>query len=210
LNCTEEVQAPVQLHDRAMENLSFIRDAMDRSAPVTAVSGFGMILMGCIALMGGCVSALRRSPDWWIYSWLVVAALGCSTGFIASQWKGSRQNRSLLSGVGRRFTFSFAAPVIAGIVLTEVFYELQFSALMPGTWLLLYGVGVYTGGAFSVPIVPRMGLCFMVLGALTLFPVGGKVTEVIGPFNEGDLLLLIGFGGLHILFGGIIAKKYGG
>ena len=63
--------APVAfLHERAMDNLSFIRDAMARSAPLTAVSGWGTIIMGCVALVGAYVGSLRRSNDWWIWIWL--------------------------------------------------------------------------------------------------------------------------------------------
>jgi hypothetical protein len=71
---------------------------------------------------------------------------------------------------------------------------------MPGTWMLLYGLGVLTGGAASVRVVPLMGLCFVGIGAAALF----------APPLWGNWLLAAGFGGVHIVFGTIITVKYGG
>ena len=95
---------------------------------------------------------------------------------------------------------SFAPPLLAGGVLTAVLYRHGLGAAMPGVWLLLYGAGVVTGGAFSVRIVPVMGCCFMVCGALAL----------LAPAGWSNLLLAFGFGGMHVFFGLLIARRYGG
>jgi hypothetical protein len=106
----------------------------------------------------------------------------------------------LLSAPGRRFVLSFAPPLLVGALLTVVLFQADLSRAIPGTWLLLYGTGVVTGGAFSVRIVPLMGMCFMLVGAIALFC----------PFSWGTALLGVGFGGLHVVFGIIIARRYGG
>ena len=85
-------------------------------------------------------------------------------------------------------------------MITIIIWQVNRPNLLPGLWLLLYGTGVVTAGAFSVRIVPVMGLCFMILGTTTLF----------FPVVWINYMMALGFGGLHIMFGIIIARKYGG
>src|SRR2546429_325668 len=132
------MSSPRPLRDRAVDDLRFIRQTMERAGSFTAVPGWGQVAVGATALAAAFLAA--RQPS-------------------AGHWHA-----------------------------------------LPGAWLLLYGTGFVTGGAFSVRIVPVMGLCFMLAGAVALF----------GPAAWGNWVLAAGFGGLHIVFGGIIARRYGG
>jgi hypothetical protein len=193
-------RAPVALHDRAMDNLRFIRETMERSASFTAVSGRGGVVMGLLALLAALLARNETGSATWVATWMVAAtvSLGLALLFIAR--KARDVGLTLLSGPGRKFAWNVTPPLVVGGLLTVALLRAGATELLPATWLLLYGTGVVTGGAFSVRIVPLMGLAFMALGTAALF----------APSALGNAFMAVGFGGLHIVFGAIIWRKYGG
>ncbi len=191
---------PTALGDRARDDLLFIRRTMERGPSFTAVPGWGGVGMGVSALVAAGVAAGRGTPEGWLGVWLVEAFVAVGLGVWAMHHKARRTETPLLSRAGRRFFLSFLPPALAGAALTVALFRSGDLSLVPGTWLLLYGAAVATGGAFSVRAVPLMGMAFMGMGLLTLFA---------GP-GWGDALLAAGFGGLHIGFGLHIARKHGG
>jgi hypothetical protein len=201
---------PIPLHARAMDNLSFIREAMERSEPFTGISGKGMVVMGLLALGGGHVARMHLSRDWWIYTWLAVAVAGCAVGLVSMYWKMRAQDRPGVVRATRRFVMNVAPAILAGIFLTEMFYELGLNAFMPGLWLLLYGTGVVAGGALSVKVLPVMGALLMFLGAFALFWALWGAQSFSVADAAGEAALALGFGGLHILTGLMVNRRYGG
>lgn len=195
-----EGQKPPALHDRAMDNLRFIRETMERASSFTAVPGWGGVVMGASAIVASIVAAMQPTRNLWLATWVVEALLALVIGGWAMDRKARRAETPVLSGPGRKFALSYAPPVLAGMLLTVVLLHGGMMSALPGAWLLLYGTGVVTGGAFSVKIVPVMGLCFMLLGAVASF----------APAAWGNYLMAAGFGGLHIIFGIIIARRHGG
>ena len=188
------------LHARAMDDLSFIRRTMERATAFTAVPGWGGVAMGVVALVAAAVASRFDTAIAWVGCWVAAAVVALLIGGWAMAVKARRGGTPLFSWSGRRFVLSFLPPLVVGVLLTVVLVRSGPVNALPGTWLLLYGTGVVTGGAFSVRAVPVMGACFMLLGAGALF----------GPAQWGNPLMAAGFGGLHILFGLIIARRYGG
>ena len=193
-------RGPLALHDRAMENLRYIRETMERSQSFTAVSGLGGVLMGLIAL-GATFLALRaETTGAWVAVWMAAAVLSLGTALAAMTLKARVAGGSLLAGAGKKFAWNLTPPLLVGGLLTLAMTQAGAAELLPGVWLLLYGTGVVTGGAFSVRVVPLMGLTFMLLGAAALF----------APAAWGNLFMAGGFGLLHIVFGAVIWRKHGG
>lgn len=202
--------APIALHERAMENLLFIREAMERSTSFTGISGKGMVAMGLIALGGGQVARRYPSHEWWLYCWLAVACAGCLAGLAAMVWKMRALDQPSVARSARRFALNMAPSILIGVFLTQMFHELGLYAFLPGMWLLLYGAGVVAGGALSVRVLPAMGGAMMALGAATLFwTLWGSESRAVADF-WAEAALAIGFGGMHMVSGIIVWRRYGG
>jgi hypothetical protein len=183
----------------SVEDLRFIRETMARSASFTAVPGYGQVLIGVTALAASWIASRQLMPYAWFKTWLAEAMIGAVIGALAVHLKAQQTGVTLTSGPARKFAFSFLPPLAAGALLTSTLYSAGMLRSLPGTWLLLYGTGVVTGGAFSVSVVPVMGACFMLTGVIAL----------IAP-AWGNIAMAVGFGGLHIFFGLLVARRYGG
>jgi hypothetical protein len=193
-------QQPTALHHRAMDNLQYIRDTMESSAAFTSVPGRGGMAVGLIGLTAGLLASLDALSGLWLQVWLSAAIVAVVVAAGSMRLKAKRNDAELLRGVGRKFLLALSPPIAAACLLTLVLHLQGTTAAIPGTWLLLYGTGVVTGGAFSIRAVPLMGVCFMILGTTALFV----------PPSWTNALLTLGFGGLHLLFGLLIARRYGG
>jgi hypothetical protein len=192
--------APKPLHDRALDNLRYIRQTMERAGSFTAVPGWGQVAVGGTALAAAVLASRASGPDLWLAVWLGEAVVAITLGGWALVRKAYAVNDPILSGPGRRFGLSLLPPMAVGGLLTIALYRAGLATALPGTWLLLYGTAIVTGGAFSVRVVPLMGVCFMLAGVVALF----------GPAAWGNWCMAAGFGGFHIVFGIVIARRHGG
>lgn len=194
------VARPHPIQDHAIDNLRYIRSTMERASALTAVPGYGGMVMGATALAAAGLASSVRTDREWLTIWLTELVLAVAIGTMAMIFKAHSIGSSLWSEAGRKFLLSFTPAVLVGAVLTAPLYRAGQTKLLGAVWLLCYGAAVIAGGAFSVRIVPAMGAAFLALGGLAL----------VTPDSLRDLPLAAGFGGLHLLFGFWIARKYGG
>jgi len=183
-----------------MDNLRFIRETMEQAGSFTAVPGWGGVAMGVTALVAAALASRQSGDTAWLTVWMIEAIAGSAVAAVALVRKARRVATPVLSGQGRKFVLAFAPPVVAGALLTWTLALRGAFGVLPALWLLLYGAGVAAAGAFSVRVVPVMGLCFMTCGVVAL----------LAPPLWRDALLAAGFGGLHLVFGFVIARRHGG
>jgi hypothetical protein len=191
---------PTALHERAMDDLRFIRQTMERAGSFTAIPGWGGVAIGFTALAAALLGATQSTPGLWLAVWLGTAVVATMIAVATLTLKARRSGVPLSTGPGRKFLLSFLPPVGAAMALTAALYTHGAVALLPGLWLLSYGAAIVTAGTFSVRAVPLMGIGFMAAGALAL----------VTPVAWADAWLAVGFGGLHIVFGLLIARRHGG
>jgi hypothetical protein len=185
---------------RAMDNLRFIRETMERAGTFTAVSGWGQVVIGITAVAAGLLAARQPRLTAWLAVWVAEAGVAGGISIASMSIKSHAANMPLISGPARKLVLSFSPAILVGALLTAVFVARGLDGLLPGIWMLLYGASVVSAGSFSVRIVPVMGAAFMVLGGVAL----------LAPASWATALLVSGFGGLHVLFGVLIARRHGG
>ncbi len=191
---------PINIGDRAVDNLKFIRETMERSTVFTSVPGYGGIFMGATAMAAAYIANSQPLLRDWLTLWLVEAFLACTVGFFAMWQKAKITKTSLLSVPAKKFAMSFLPPILCAVFITVGLWRFSHFEVMIPVWIMLYGAAIVCGGAYSVRIVPVAGWSFIALGAVAFML----------PADWGNTMMGLSFGVLHIVFGAIVARKYGG
>jgi hypothetical protein len=196
----DEPPPPLPLRAHAEADLRYIRTAIERAEAFTSISGWGQVAVGATALAAAALAPADCTRDRWVAIWLGEALVAGAISVWSAVLKSQRLGVPLFGAPAQRFTLAFATPAAAGAVLTAALVRAHAYPLLAGTWLLLYGAAVTSGGAFSVGSVPAMGACFMALGA----------AAAMTPPAWANAWLAGGFGLVHMAFGVWIARRHGG
>src|SRR2546428_4800302 len=102
--------APRPLHDRALDNLRFIRQTMERAGSFTAVPGWGQVAVGATALAAALLAARQPTPELWLATWLGEAIVALVIGGAALVGEGYALPAPLPSRPGGRVGPGFLPP----------------------------------------------------------------------------------------------------
>src|SRR5579885_2088545 len=82
----------VDLHSKAMDNLRYIRETMERAGAFTAVPGWGGVGMGLTAIAAAFIAVRQNTIGSWLATWLIAGALAILFGAIALNRKAASVN----------------------------------------------------------------------------------------------------------------------
>jgi hypothetical protein len=192
-------EAPAAIESRALGTLAYIRASIESSSSMD-VPGMAGIVMGIIGVLAAVVVSLPRWAPHWLAIWLAAAVVALVLGGALVARQIARRGHARYLGPVRKFLLCLCPALLAGAVLTLVLGTAGETRVIPGMWLLLYGCAVLSASTVTVAGIARL-ICMM--GGL--FVVLGLMTFAL-PVTAHTVMLGLGFGLLHIIFGFLIGR----
>jgi hypothetical protein len=192
-------EAPAVAQSRALGTLAYIRASIESSSTMD-VPGMAGIVMGLIGALTALVVSLPVFAAHWLAIWLVAAAAALALGGALVARQVGRRGHGRYPGPARKFLLCLCPALLAGAALTSVLWTAGAGGVIPGMWLLLYGCAVLSASTVMMAGITRlvclMGALFVALGVLAF----------VLPAAAHTVLLGLGFGLLHIVFGFLIGR----
>ena len=197
--------------DEAREHLRVIRQTMERSTKYSTLSGLSGVLIGLTAIVGVLISRrmiglhmTAHQPTREIQPllgglWLAVLAVAVSIEFLCNKRRAARIGKRVASPLGAHIIVAALPAFVAAAVLTAFFYLNHLFSSVWGIWMLCYGLAICAVGLFSVRPVTYLGAAFVLAGTVTL----------LTPNQIHLFMMALTFGGFHIVYGILMARKHG-
>mgnify|MGYP006932268458 CR=1 FL=1 len=197
------------------DELSSIRNLMERSVKFMSISGLAGVLAGCYALLGAAAAygivygfgadsgyrghffAAREIVVQLSAIAVTVLLLSVATGILMSVRKAKRLQQSIWNPASRSLLIMVAVPLIAGGLLVLIFLWRGLYTIISPAFLIFYGLALVAGSPYTFHEVRWLGITEIALGLLAALVPG-----------SGLVLWAIGFGVLHIVYGGIMYYRY--
>lgn len=196
-----------------LQDISEIKNIMNKSTRFMSLSGLSGILAGTYALIGAYVAynllngyasgegKLSMYPILYVETLMIglglfIAFIAALTGYILTKRKAEKNNEKMWTPASKQMLMSFIVPMVTGGLFIMLLIQKGYYGLVAPSTLIFYGLALYNAGKYTLSQVRYLGLLEILLGLLSLYFI-----------YNGLLFWTIGFGVLHILYGAIMYFK---
>lgn len=201
--------------NKYLNDISEIKNMMNRSSRFISLSGISGILAGIYSLIGAWLAYNTIYSDTLlmgsyrnlvvtqesIFKLLAIATsvvfLSLITGIFFSYRKAQKQNEKFWDSSSKRLIINFMIPMVTGGIFILFLIEKEILGLVAPLTLLFYGLACVNASKYTLGGVRYLGITMIVLGLIS--------TKFIG---YGLLFWALGFGFCHIFYGAVMYFKY--
>ena len=198
-----------------LDDISEIRDIMNRSSNFISLSGLSGIMAGIYALVGSFIAyrivyiekSILSTREFYVNEWDVIIKLGIvafsvlfiaiATGIYLTYKKSNKSSLSLSDPGVRNLLESLMIPLISGGIFILILISRGYYGIVAPAFLIFYGLSLINGSKYTLRDIKYLGIGEIVLGLICAFLPG-----------YGLIFWALGFGVLHILYGTLMYYKY--
>ena len=193
-----------------LQDISDIKNMMNRSSQFISLSGLSGVLAGVYALIGAYIAhrLIEQQNNSYItlesqtfkaiiVTALTVLVLSVASAFIMTHFKARKQGEKIWNSTSRRMMVNFLIPLITGGIFALLLLRQEVYGLIAPVTLIFYGLACVNASKYTLRDVRYLGITIVILGLVA--------TEFSGYALE---FWALGFGVCHIIYGSIMHFKY--
>ena len=193
-----------------LQDLSEIKNIMNRSTRFLSLSGLSGVLAGVYALIGAYLARIvLKDAGFYNYSHntinpnnleikligiaITVAVLSIVSAYFLTKLKAKKQGVKIWGATTKRLLFHFLIPLATGGVFGFILLNQGFYGFVAPVTLIFYGLAVLNASNYTISNVKYLGIAEIILGLIAMNYIG-----------YGLYFWAIGFGVFHIIYGGLM------
>ncbi|MCC9074219.1 hypothetical protein LNQ49_21750 [Flavobacterium sp. F-65] len=198
------------MKDKYLQDISEIKNMMNKSSQFISLSGLSGIMAGIYALIGAHIAngLIESHVGYYItlesktFKLIVLTAFlvllfSIITSAILTVSKAKKEGEKIWNTASKRLLINFLIPLVSGGIFGLLLLRNGYYGLIAPVTLLFYGLACVNASKYTLRDVRYLGITIIILGLIS--------TEFSGYALE---FWALGFGVCHILYGSIMYFKY--
>jgi len=193
-----------------LKDISAIKDLMSKSSKFISLSGLSGVSAGIFALIGAGYyyfnvqqpsnNNLILTKDIVSSITIIILLVGFATTITTFYFTSIRSkitNEKTWNSTAKNLVTSFSTSLYIGLIYIAILYFKEEYTYIIALLLLFYGLGLINASKYTTNIVKPLGVIEVIIGLFC----------IIYP-KHSFWFWILGFGIVHIIYGGVIYYKY--